>query len=422
MGYFLCFYDSILLHFKIAQNLSLYNTSTVAITDYLNTNHRKKLIMNTKSLTLLLCSTLLIHSLSFATIRSINFSGNHITGVDYNDLNTCVAESNSGDTVYVYPGNAINGIINKKLILIGTGSFLNPGSSPKGNSNFQVNTLSSTASTIEFTQGSAGSSISGFEFMSGNGIYIGDNNITVKRNSNLIVYLNAYTGLNINNIQLLENYFIYVYGYGSNSTNLTNLNISNNFINYLNIDNTNNSGTISNNVWANNISIEYLSYGYNINLGGGTFLFQNNILAALSDGNFPPSTANNSNFIIDGGYNTVFNYNVSLSGYNGNQFSAQAGIGNLYLDVATYYNSIFQGFPTIGTRTVDDRWQLKSNSMALVANRPGSTVDAGMFGGASPYKLSTMPAIPSIYLLSSPQGNNPSGSTIQINLSTKSNN
>lgn len=374
-----------------------------------------------KSFTLFLFLTVLFYSLSFATIRRINFSGTHISGIDFDDLASCVLGSNSGDTIYVYPGNAINGDINKKLILIGTGTMLNTTTVPKGNSNQQVFTKSSEVGVISFNEGSAGSVISGFDCIVNSQFYVLDNNITIKRNYKPTVYLNASNVISsINNTQLLENYLLTVYAYSSTNGS-TNLLISNNFMNYIYFYGANNSGTISNNVWANNYA-ETLSSGNPIVLGGGTFLFQNNILASLSDNNTPPSTDGNYNFSIDGGHNSVFNYNVSLSGLYGNPFTNQAGIGNLYVDVSTYYNTIFQGFPAIGSRTIDDRWQLKSNSIALIANRPGSTVDAGMFGGSSPYKISTMPSIPSIYQLTSPQGNNPTGNTIQINLSTKSNN
>ncbi len=76
--------------------------------------------------------------------------------------------------------------------------------------------------------------------------------------------------------------------------------------------------------------------------------------------------------------------------------------------------------PLIGTTSADARFQLKAGSPALTVGA-GST-PIGMFTGSYPYKLSGLPSIPSIYQLSSPQGNNPPGSTIQINLSTKGNN
>lgn len=49
----------------------------------------------------------------------------------------------------------------------------------------------------------------------------------------------------------------------------------------------------------------------------------------------------------------------------------------------------------IGTGSTDGQWQLKEGSPAIGAGLGG--VDCGMFGGADPYILSGIPAIPAIY-------------------------
>ena len=153
-----------------------------------------------------------------------------------------------------------------------------------------------------------------------------------------------------------------------------------------------------------------------ISLAGGAWLFQNNILAAYNNA---AAASNYNYFTFSGETNTVFNYNVNVQSYNGSAWGT--GTGNITVTPANAA-LIFTGFPTIGSSSADARYQLTANSAAKVANRPGSTVDAGMFGGSSPYKLSMIPSIPTIYLFTSPQGNNPSGSSIQFNVSTRGNN
>jgi len=85
-----------------------------------------------------------------------------------------------------------------------------------------------------------------------------------------------------------------------------------------------------------------------------------------------------------------------------------------------FLSNIFNAFPLIGTTSADARYQLKAGSPALTAGSGGTPI--GMYTGNYPYKLSTIPSIPTIYQLSSPQGNNPPGNTMQINVSTRGNN
>ena len=145
-------------------------------------------------------------------------------------------------------------------------------------------------------------------------------------------------------------------------------------------------------------------------------MFQNNILLSYTNA----SAASNYNyFTFTGETNSVFNYNLNVQSYNGSTWPV--GSGNITVTPANAA-LVFNGFPAIGSFTADNRYQLTANSAAKVANRPGSSVDAGMFAGPTPYKLSTIPSIPTIYLFTSPQGNNPTGSTIQFNVSTRANN
>jgi hypothetical protein len=203
------------------------------------------------------------------------------------------------------------------------------------------------------------------------------------------------------------------------------MNISNNFINNFATAALNTySGNISNNVWAYDATLaaganggsSTLSNTSNVELGGGAYLFQNNILVSYTNASLA-SSYNYFSFL--NGSNTVFNYNMAVQAGTGGSQAWGAGTGNVITPI-TNAAAIFDGFPAIGSFSADARYKLKAGSPALTAGA-GST-PIGMFAGNSPYKLGMVPNIPSVYLLSSPQGNNPSGNTIQINVSTRGNN
>lgn len=75
------------------------------------------------------------------------------------------------------------------------------------------------------------------------------------------------------------------------------------------------------------------------------------------------------------------------------------------------------------TGSTDGMYTLKPGSPAIGAGINGAVAtDCGIFGGSTPYRLSGIPSVPTIYALTSPQGTIPAGNTVQINLSTRSNN
>jgi hypothetical protein len=368
-------------------------------------------------------------SLAHATIRRVGFFGNQIPGVDYATFTLAHNAAANNDTILVFPGISLGGqVINKKLTIIGTGNWLDPNSTPKGNAGLQAFAGTPTAGGLQFQSASAGSVVMGFNF-GGNTVYVSANNITLRRNRDLIVNLSYNTNGPVNtpfpvsNLQLLENYRLSISDTYANFSN-TNINISNNLIGYIQLSTASTySGNIANNVWAydgtagaGNGGGTVMSGANSIALAGGAWLFQNNILASYTSAS---AASNYHYFLFSGETNTVFNYNIALQSNNFTTWGT--GTGNIFTPIANAAN-IFAAFPLIGANTADARYQLTANSPAKVANRPGSTVDAGMFGGVSPYKLSTIPSIPTVYELSSPQGNNPTGSSIQINFSTRANN
>ncbi len=357
-----------------------------------------------------------------AKIRRVGFFGSPISGTDYITFAAAYAASNSGDTILVFPNNDINATITKKLTIYGPGSWLDPNSTPKGNANQQAFAGTATAGSVVFGAGSDGSVISGFNNCN---FYVADSNITISRNRSLNVYVTYLSPAGtITNLQVLQNYQVAIYQYYNNASSSLNMNISNNFIAAFStpIGNTY-SGNISNNVWAydatqatNNLNggSSTLSNAAAIELGAGAYVVQNNIFLSYTNA---ASASNYNYFTFSNGGNSVFNYNLAIQ--SSTPINWGVGTGNVITNIANAAN-IFTAFPLIGSTSADARYQLKAGSPALTVGA-GST-PIGMYTGNYPYKLSTLPPIPSIYQLSSPQGNNPPGSTIQINLSTKGNN
>jgi hypothetical protein len=361
---------------------------------------------------------------SNAKIRRVGFFGSPVSGTDYSTFALAYTASVANDTILMFPSTTLTGTITKKLTLIGPGNWLDPNATPKGNANLQAFAGIATLSSIVFDAGSDGSVLMGFY---GGAVYVKENNITIKRNRDLDVYVTYATpAASITNLQILQNYRVSINQYYNNASSSTNMNISNNLINYFSTPAGNTySGNISNNVWAydgtqstNNLNggSSTLS-GYNgIELGGGAYLLQNNIFLSYTNA---VAGSNYNYFIFSNGGNSIFNYNLALQ--SSTAINWGTGVGNVITPIANAAN-VFTAWPLIATTSADARYQLKAGSPALVANRPGSTVDAGMFAGSYPFKLSTIPTIPTIYTLTSPQGNNPPGSTIQINVSTRGNN
>ena len=376
-----------------------------------------------KKLALLLLTGTFVFTAANAKIRRVGFFGSPISGTDYITFAAAYADAASGDTILMFPATTLNATISKKLIIIGPGNWLDPNDSPaKGNANLQAFAGIATANTVIFDPGSDGSVLTGFY---GANIGIRDNNITIARNREILIYVTYNpTPTTITNLQVLQNYRVSIQQYYNNGSGSTNMNISNNLIAAFStpVGNTY-SGNISNNVWAydatlnaNSVNGGDLSFsGTNgINLGAGAYLLQNNIFLSYTNA---VGASNYNYFIFSNGGNSVFNYNLGIQ--SSTPISWGGGTGNVITSISNAAN-VFAAFPTIGTTSADARYQLKAGSPALTLGA-GST-PIGMFTGVTPYKLSTIPSIPTIYSLSSPQGNNPSGNTIQINVSTRGNN
>jgi hypothetical protein len=335
---------------------------------------------------------ILICSFSYAKIWRVN----NISGInaDFTTIQAAHDGAASGDTIYVEgsPTNYGSLTSSKKLIIIGPGYFLseNPGN--------QAITLTAQISYITYNVGSEDSIIMGMDFYGEINIYC--DNITIKRNDFAIAIGGVYdwgpfairlnyhsnnSSIPVSNIYILQNFGTYVYiNYAS-----TGVLISNNYITY-NSD----YGDQTNNAILN----------LNTNCQA---IVQNNIFRRGGiDGNANSSFSNN--ILVNG----FVNLNGALSSNNiasGTQFGTTNG-NQANVNMSTVFEA---------SGAWDIYWKLKAGSPAIGAGYGGA--DAGMFGGTTPYVLSGIPSIPSIYsFINQPIGSN--SDPINVTIKVKSNN
>jgi hypothetical protein len=336
-------------------------------------------------------------------------------------------EAAAGDSIYFEPsGTVYNGFdINKaNIVIIGYGYLLSQ------NAGLQVNANNAQISTLGFQVGSAGSSISGLEIPSY--VYIYTSNVTITRCSTPTIYFGNQTnatGIRIDKCFIRGS--LADGGLGAAVTNVT-IAIENcifsglgdgNFIGGISLPNKV-RGLIRNNVFnycgsffgynfyvANNIFTTSTNFG-NVTQSGNN-VFRNNLFSY-------PTT--NSNYTQVGG-NTLPN--------SGNQFAVNmANVFNGPTDNVYNGTTTFNNYILLGTFTSESRYELKASSTAIAAGESGVTVGAatvttpncGAYGATDPYRKAGIPAIPTIYSLTVPPTVPNGAATMNISISSRSNN
>ena len=165
-----------------------------------------------------------------------------------------------------------------------------------------------------------------------------------------------------------------------------------------------------NNIIRNNFII--------VNLNCYQVTFNNNTL--LTNGSF-----NNNNTIDNATISNNLFYGVQPNalfdaGYPSNVTNNLWVTTNNALYVGTNNNIFTSDINTVivGGASPDAKWKLLAGSPAIGAGAGG--VDIGAYGGANPYVVSMIPAIPTIYQLSVPA--NATGTTLPCTVSTRANN
>ncbi|MBX2934230.1 MAG: hypothetical protein KF825_08285 [Ferruginibacter sp.] len=321
---------------------------------------------------------------------------------DFSTLSTAVSNASvvSGDTLYI-EGSATSyydANISKQLTIIGTGYFLDPADvNYPANEGLQYNKYSSVIRSINLVTGSSGCKFIGIVFAGGT-IY-GDN---------------AWNNITFEKCDIADNFYV------PNATN-SGLTIRKCFINGITL--VCNSGSLTDFTCENNIFVGFWASPNLTNLSGSNNIFRNNSFASPGIGNVMSITncyvANN---IFAQNNNTPVNFtncNIKNNLFQQNQTLPPSAVNNqINVDISTVY---------VGgtTGSIDSRMMLKAGSPAIAAGvtvGAVTTPDCGAFGATDPYKLSGIPAIPTIYSLTAPTSIPSGTNTMNVTFSTRNNN
>lgn len=342
-----------------------------------------------------LCLSAFITFSAAAKIWRVN--NNPGVTADFTDLQTAFDSPNvlDGDTIHIEPSpnayvnvNASTLVVSKRLTILGNGYYLSE------NLNNQANTYNSIIGPLALAEGSAGSTISGCELHS---VYIGGTLPTVSL-SDLTISNNLIYGA------------IVLDGYSPISANVRN----NYMLGGIRLNSAAPSGSMSiyNNYIGSSVTLEY---DYSV-VSAFSGIISNNVI--LNQVACHSSIVKNNIFIYP-----VTDLNAVTSNFpnllNTNTINNNISIG---LPLPSTGNNINDAdintlFVGLTDHTTDSQWQLKAGSPAIGAGANGE--DCGMFGGANPYKLSGLPAIPSIYSLTTGSSN---ATILPVTISVKSNN
>jgi hypothetical protein len=303
--------------------------------------------------------------------------------------------ASTGDTLHIEGSPNSYGQLqsSKKLVIIGPGFFLDV------NAGLQASSHSAKITYVYYYSGSEGSEIIGIDFV-GNVINVYCNDIKILRNkftSDGSDPESSIGGINTYNEQ-------------ATGVAVSNIVISQNFGLLVNIDQASTGVLIANNYITGPSHYSGNDQIFRQNQNAVTIV-QNNIFKRGKVSVYGSNVSNNimHSGTLEGTGNLMANNIGSES-----QFGLENG-NKANIDMA----SVFEG-----TGSIDASWKLKTGSPAKGAGY-GSTeakpVDAGMFGGPTPYILSGIPPIPSVYFFE----NQPVGSStdpIDVSVKVRSNN
>ncbi len=312
------------------------------------------------------------------TIWQVDNNGQN--GADFLEITDAIAsvEVLDGDTLYVYGSTAAYTeiVLDKRLIIIGPGYFLSE------NTGLQFNPNAATVNGINFQTGAEGSVVSAL--VSGAiGIYT--HSITISR-----CHIHAYP------------IDIYLFGDADNCL-ITECLLDNNL--YHQSEGIP-AGVIVSNCYLKGIGTRESQVVYKNNIIDGMPLVEN-------------STFYNNIFIWDGDYSDAWfeDHLINCSVYS-NIFMGTASSSEVLNWPDCLFNQTIESiFVDQALHTTDGKWQLAEDSPAIGAGTNGT--DCGMFGGSTPYVLSGIPPIPTIYHFeASTSGSSTSGLPVHIKVKT----
>jgi len=337
---------------------------------------------------------------SYAKIWRVN--NNSGIAADFTTLQAAHDGASAGDTLHLEasPTSYGGASFTKKLVVIGPGYFLNE------NPNTQALKQTALVSTIYLYTASAGTVLMGLDF-NGNSVQVYANDIVIRRNK--------FSSANGSSSDYSTGYVNLLYDNQGSNPPVKNTIISQNYGLYITINYASTGVLISNNY------ISYYSYAGDattanvLNVQANAIvILQNNIIRRGA------VNVNNSNIVN----------NIQMAGtFNGTGNLISNNIGNATQFGTSNGNksNVDMGTVFVGTGTgvsSDGQWKLASGSPAIGAGY-GSTaqkpIDAGIYSGQTPYVLSGLPPVPSIYYFD----NKPIGSNsdpITVTIKVKSNN
>ncbi|MBD2700501.1 hypothetical protein IC229_07635 [Spirosoma sp. BT702] len=334
---------------------------------------------------------------SYAKIWRVN--NNSGINVGLTTLQAAHDAAASGDTIHVEGSPNSYGTLTstKKLTIIGPGFFLD------ANTNLQAFTQTARISGITYYVGSEGSVVLGMDF-SGNSINVFCNDIIIKRNK--------FSSFGNSDPEWQSGTIGLYYKQNDSSIPVNNIIITQNFGFVLFIQQPSTGILVTNNYMfvgsSQGEQTESLCINSSVN---AVTLIQNNVFRRGKVRTYTSTLTNNIMYVgtFEGTDNLLSN-NIG----SGTQFGT-ANNNKSNIDMSTVF--VLTGSP-------DGYFKLKSGSPAIGAGY-GSTaqnpVDAGMFGGQTPYVLSGIPPIPSVYFFE----NQPVGSSadpIDVTVKVRSNN
>ncbi|NOX90639.1 MAG: hypothetical protein GXO77_16675 [Calditrichaeota bacterium] len=338
--------------------------------------------MKTQNFVTIFALIILFAATAFAKVWTVDNKSDAVA--DFTEIQAAHDAAMAGDTIYVYSSGSNyykTVTVTKKLYLIGTGYFLTE------NPNTQADPRAAFCKGFIFNSGSDGSLLTGFKIWDGyDDVKINADNIIIKRNM-VVGSAGFVITPDHSNIIITGNYISNTTTSGSNrvidiAANCNNIQINNNYLNsntqYAIRSESSSAIEVWNNVIGGDVEIH-------------NSLFYNNIMMS---GDF--SGTNSASDI---------NHNIGDANQFGTDNGNQANIS---------MNAVF-----LLSGSTDGHWQLKSGSPAIGAGLSGE--DTGMFGGTTPYILSGLPAIPTIYFFVAPSS--ASGTQgLQVQIKAKSNN
>ncbi|MFD2920439.1 hypothetical protein ACFS6H_12000 [Terrimonas rubra] len=307
----------------------------------------------------------------------------------------------NGDTLYIEPSAnvyATNSItLTKRLVVLGVGYFLNPANTTyPGNSGLQETKDASQLAFFRIGEGANGSYFAGIIFsglnLSGSAA---DFNLTLERN--LFVGTLLFEAGNNNKVTVKKNFFL-----------------------SCSISNNGGAVSIADFTCENNIFYDFWAAINLTQLTGSNNIVRNNSIYGAGAGSTIVNCYVANNIFGTNGALVFTNSTVKNNIFTGNPSLPATASNNL---VGQSSDNVYGAH--VNTTSPDMNVMIPSSSPAKGAGLTVGTVvspDCGAFGATDPYRLSGIPAIPTIYTLSVPTSI-PSGSaTMNITLSTRNNN